>query len=70
MVWVKLGGGGGVGLGGLLALGPSDSLDGAECSVEPGLLGGLNLVEGQTQVVLQVLIREEQVVTEKIWSQH
>lgn len=60
MVWVKLGG---VGLGGLLALGPSDSLDRAERSVEPGLLGGLNLVEGQTQVVLQVLIKEEQAVT-------
>lgn len=46
-------------LGGLLALGPSDGLDGAERSVEPGLLGGLHLVEGQTQVVFQVLFEEE-----------
>lgn len=54
-------GGGAVGLGGLLALGPGDGLDGAERPVEPGLLGSLDLVEGQAQVVLQVLVREEQV---------
>lgn len=47
-------------LGGLFALGPSDSLDGAQGSVEPGLLGGLNLIEGQTQMVLQVLKGEEE----------
>lgn len=58
MVWVKLDDGA-VRLGGLLPLGPSDGLDGAERSVEPGLLGGLHLVEGQTEVVLQVLIEEE-----------
>ena len=58
MVWVKLDNGV-VRLGGLLPLGPSDGLDGAERSVEPGLLGGLHFVEGQTQVVLQVLIEEE-----------
>lgn len=46
-------------LGGLLALGPSDGFDGAEGSVEPGLLGGLDLVEGQTQVVLQVLNQQQ-----------
>lgn len=46
---------GGLGLGGLFALGPSDGLDGAQGSVEPGLLGGLDLIEGQTQMVLQVL---------------
>lgn len=57
MVWVKLDNWV-VRLGGLLPLGSSDGLDGAECSVEPGLLGGLHLVEGQTQVVLQVLIEE------------
>lgn len=45
----------GVGLGGLFALGPSDGLDGAQGSVEPGLLGGLNLIESQTQMVFQVL---------------
>lgn len=45
----------GLGLGGLFALGPSDGLDGAQGSVEPGLLGGLDLIEGQTQMVLQVL---------------
>lgn len=50
----------GLGLGGLFALGPSDSLDGAQGSVEPGLLGGLDLIEGQTQVVLQVLQGEEE----------
>lgn len=50
----------GLRLGGLFALGPSDSLDGAQGSVEPGLLGGLNLVEGQTQMVLQVLKGEEE----------
>lgn len=47
-----------IGLGGLLALGPRDRLDGAERSVEPGLLGSLNLVECQTQVVLQVLMKK------------
>lgn len=46
-------------LGGLLALGPRDGLDGAERAVEPGLLGGLHFVEGQTQVVLQVLMAQE-----------
>lgn len=45
----------GVSLGGLLALGARDSFDGAESSVEPGFLGGLDLVQGQTQVMLQVL---------------
>lgn len=50
----------GLRLGGLFALGPSDSLDGAQGSVEPGLLGGLNLIEGQTQMVLQVLKGEEE----------
>lgn len=45
----------GVGLGGLFALGPSDGFDGAQGSVEPGLLGGLNLIESLTQMVLQVL---------------
>lgn len=55
MVWVKLGDGV-IRLSGLLALGPSNGLDGTERSVEPGLLGSLYLVEGQTQVVLQVLI--------------
>lgn len=49
----------GLRLGGLFALGPSDGLDGAQGSVEPGLLGGLNLIEGQTQMVLQVLQGEE-----------
>lgn len=49
-----------VGLGGLFALGPSDGLDGAQGSVEPGLLGGLNLIESQTQMVLQVLKTEGQ----------
>lgn len=58
MVWVRLGGWV-IRLGGLLALGPSDGFDGAERSIEPGLLGGLHLVESQTQVVLQVLIEEE-----------
>lgn len=53
------GGGGVIRLGGLLALGPSDSFDGAERSVEPGLLGGLDLIEGQTEVVFQVLNQEE-----------
>lgn len=47
------------GLGGLLALGPSDSFDRAQCSVEPGLLGGLHFVERKTQVVLQVLERQD-----------
>lgn len=51
---------GGGPLGGLFALGPSDGLDGAQGPVEPGLLGGLDLVEGQTQVVLQVLKRQEE----------
>lgn len=46
-------------LGGLLALGPSHGLDRAERSIEPGFLGSLHFVEGQTQVVLQVLIEEE-----------
>lgn len=46
-------------LGGLLALVPRDGLDGAERSVEPGLLGGLHLVQGQTQVVLQVLVEDK-----------
>lgn len=46
-------------LGGLLALGPSDGFNGAERSVKPGLLGSLHLVEGQTQVVLQVLVEVE-----------
>ena len=46
-------------LGGLLALGTSDGFDGAERSVEPGLFGSLHLVEGQTQVVFQILIEEE-----------
>ncbi len=50
-------------LGGLLALGPGDGLDRAERSVEPGLLGSLHLVEGQTQMVLQVLNKEENTVT-------
>lgn len=45
-----------VGLSGLLALGPGDSFNGAERSVKPGLLGCLHLIEGQTQVVLEVLI--------------
>lgn len=45
MVWVKLDDGV-IRLGGLLALCPSDGLDGAERSVEPGLLGGLHLVQG------------------------
>lgn len=54
-----MGGGGVIGLGGLLALGPSDGLDGAERPVEPGLLGGLHLVESQPQMVLQVLIEEQ-----------
>lgn len=59
---VKTGCGGGViGLGGLLALGPGDGLNGAERPVEPGLLGSLHLVEGQAQVVLQVLVKEEQI---------
>lgn len=62
MVWVHLDDGV-IGLGGLLALGPSDGLDGAERSVEPGLLGSLHLVEGQAEVVLQVLIEEERPVT-------
>lgn len=44
-----------MGLGGLLALRAGNGLDGAERSVEPGLLGRLNLVERQTQMVLQVL---------------
>lgn len=55
MVWIKPDDGV-IRLGGLFALGPSDRLDGAERSVEPGLLGGLYLIKGQTQVVLQVLI--------------
>lgn len=58
MVWVNPDDGV-IRLGGLFALGPSYRLDGAERSVEPGLLGGLYFVEGQTQVVLQVLIEEE-----------
>ena len=43
------------GLGGFLALGPGNGLDGAERSVEPGLLSSLHLVESQAQVMLQVL---------------
>lgn len=54
---------GNVRLGGLLALGPSDGFDGAECAVEPGLLGGLHLIESQTQVVLQILDEREQEIT-------
>lgn len=47
-----------IGLGGVLPLGPGDGLDRAERSVEPGLLGGLHLIQSQTQMVLQVLTRE------------
>lgn len=54
---------GNVRLGGLLALRASDRFDGAERAVEPGLLGGLHLIESQTQVVLQVLNEEEQQFT-------
>lgn len=46
-------------LGGLLALAPSHRLDGAQGPVEPGLLGGLDLVQGHAQLVLQVLERHE-----------
>ena len=46
-------------LGVLLApLGARHRLDGAEGAVEPGLLGGLHFIHGQTQVVLQVLGQE------------
>ena len=65
MVWVKLEDGV-IKLGGLLALGPSDGLDRAERSVEPGLLGSLHFVEGQTQVVLQVLIEEERELSQGV----
>lgn len=46
-------------LSGLLALVPSDGFNGAERSVKPGLLSSLHLVEGQTQVVFQVLVEVE-----------
>lgn len=46
-------------LSGLFALGAGDRFDGAERSVEPGLFGGLHLVESQTQMMLQVLFRKE-----------
>lgn len=45
-------------LGGFFALRPGDRLDGAERSVEPGLLSGLDFIQSQTQVVLQVLGEE------------
>lgn len=41
------------------SLGPRGGFDGAERSVEPGLLGGLNLVNSEAQMVLQVLLGTE-----------
>lgn len=56
-LWVELGEGVLViRLGCLLALSTSDGLDGTKCSVEPGLLGSLHLIQSQTQMVLQVLV--------------